>query len=47
MELLFSEIRAAGHDPLAINRRLRGAVERASLDHPLDDVTWVWLRIAP
>lgn len=47
IELLVSEIHAAGHDPLAINRRLRAIVARAALEHALDDVTWVGLRIAP
>jgi serine phosphatase RsbU (regulator of sigma subunit) len=45
MELLVDEVLAAGHDPAAINERIRASVERARESHALDDVTWVELQL--
>jgi serine phosphatase RsbU (regulator of sigma subunit) len=47
LELLVAEVHAAGHDPAAIDERLRMTVDRARLEHVLDDVTWVGLQLAP
>ena len=45
MELLLDELHASPHDIGALNAQIRAAVDRARLEHALDDVTWVGLQL--